>query len=144
MQLCSNVYTYIYEYKESIIDVTAYPDINELLMAVDLLITDYSSVFFDYGILRRPVIFYMYDLDFYRDELRGFYLGLDELPGPITQTQEELEKLILEHQEWSSSEQYQEMYDHFIKRFAPYEDGHSTDRVIEIVIGKGKNEQILE
>ena len=83
----------------------------------------------------------MYDLEFYRDDLRGFYLELSDLPGPITQSQDELEKLILGHEEWSSSEEYSKMYDNFIKRFAPYDDGHATDRVIDIVFGKKQNEQ---
>ena len=124
------------EYSDFIIDASDYPEINDLYIISDLLITDYSSVFFDYGILRRPVIFYMYDLEFYRDELRGFYLDLSELPGPITQNQEELEKLILDNNCWSNSEEYAKIYDAFTKRFAPYEDGHATDRVIEIVFGK--------
>lgn len=124
------------EYSDFIIDTSDYPEINDLYVISDLLITDYSSVFFDYGILRRPVIFYMYDLEFYRDDLRGFYLELSDLPGPITQTQEELEKLILDHDNWSSTAEYTEMYDKFIARFAPYEDGHATDRVIETVFGK--------
>ena len=53
--------------------------------------TDYSSVFFDFANLKRPMIFYMYDLDDYKNNLRDFYLDLDELPGPITKNEEELE-----------------------------------------------------
>ena len=54
------------EYSDFIIDASDYPEINDLYVISDLLVTDYSSVFFDYGILRRPVIFYMYDLEFYK------------------------------------------------------------------------------
>ena len=54
--------------------------------------TDYSSVFFDFANLKRPMIFYMYDLDDYKNNLRDFYLDLDELPGPITKNEEELEE----------------------------------------------------
>ena len=54
--------------------------------------TDYSSVFFDFANLKRPMLFYMYDLDLYKGKLRDFYLSLDELPGPIAETQEDLEK----------------------------------------------------
>lgn len=64
------------------IDATA--EINELYVISDFLITDYSSVFFDYAVLNRPIYFYMYDLDSYREELRGFYLDIyTELPGNI-------------------------------------------------------------
>ena len=68
---------FVYIMKESI-------DINELYLISDILITDYSSVFFDYALLERPILFYMYDLEEYRDELRGFYLDINkDLPGEI-------------------------------------------------------------
>lgn len=69
-------------------------DINHLYVISDLLVTDYSSVFFDYANLKRPEIFYMYDLEAYGNEIRGFYIDLDELPGPIVQTEDELIKAI--------------------------------------------------
>ena len=68
--------------------------IRDRYISSDLLITDYSSVFFDYANLKKPMIFYMYDLAAYRDEIRGFYLGLEELPGPIVETEEELISVI--------------------------------------------------
>ncbi|MFD1214154.1 CDP-glycerol glycerophosphotransferase family protein, partial [Arthrobacter sp. GCM10027362] len=72
-------------------DVSGYPEIQELLLASDVLVTDYSSVLFDFAILRRPIIFYAYDLAHYRDTLRGFYLDYGpELPGPVVETQDEL------------------------------------------------------
>lgn len=59
-------------------------EINELYVISDLLITDYSSVFFDYAILNRPILFYMYDLEEYEHQIRGFYLNIHEdLPGEI-------------------------------------------------------------
>ena len=77
-------------YEGFVWDVSGYPDINDLYIASDLLITDYSSVFFDYANLRKPILFYMYDLAAYRDEIRGFYLSLEELPGPIVETEDAL------------------------------------------------------
>lgn len=68
------------EYKGFVYDVSKYNDINELYVISDMLITDYSSVFFDYANLKRPILFYMYDLDAYKNELRGFYIDLEELP----------------------------------------------------------------
>ena len=65
------------------INVSKYDDITELYLISDILITDYSSVFFDYANLRRPILFYTYDLDKYRDMLRGFYLDIEkDVPGP--------------------------------------------------------------
>lgn len=77
-------------YEGFVYNVSDYDDINELYIISDMLITDYSSVFFDYAILRRPMFFYMYDMEEYRDEMRGFYLDISELPGPIVTTEEEL------------------------------------------------------
>lgn len=78
------------KYDGFIYDVSDYDDINELYIVSDMLITDYSSVFFDYAILQRPMFFYMYDIEEYRDEMRGFYLDLEELPGPIVENESEL------------------------------------------------------
>lgn len=77
-------------YNGFIYNVSDYDDINELYIAADLLITDYSSVFFDYAILERPMLFYMYDMEEYRDEMRGFYIDVNQLPGPIVKTENEL------------------------------------------------------
>ncbi len=60
------------EYGDFMRNVSDYPDINDLYLVADALITDYSSVFFDYAILGRPEIFYMDDLEDYRDTIRGF------------------------------------------------------------------------
>ena len=77
-------------YRGFVIDVSKYDDINDLYIISDLLITDYSSVFFDYANLKRPILFYMYDLDFYKNKLHDFYIELDGLPGDILQTEQEL------------------------------------------------------
>ena len=74
-----------------VVDVSKYSDTSELLLISDLLITDYSSIFFDYATLKRPILFYMYDLDEYASELRGFYLDIEkDLPGNIIRSFEEL------------------------------------------------------
>ena len=66
------------KYRGFIYDVSDIDDVKELYIISDLLITDYSSVFFDYAILKRPILFYMYDLEEYADDIRGFYLDLKE------------------------------------------------------------------
>lgn len=80
--------------KDFVIDVSDYEDINDLYIISDMLITDYSSVFFDYANLKRPIIFYMYDYEDYKANARDFYLDQSELPGPIAKTQDELAKAI--------------------------------------------------
>ena len=57
---------------------TEYQCVEELYLVSDIMITDYSSVMFDYSILNRPILFYVYDLEEYRDNLRGFNLDLEK------------------------------------------------------------------
>jgi CDP-glycerol glycerophosphotransferase len=113
-------------------DASSTNDINDLYIISDLLITDYSSVFFDYANLERPIIFYMYDLDKYAGEIRGFYLGLEELPGPVVQTYEDLVAAILSA-EAPSAEQI-ERYDRFSERFTYLDDGRASQRVLRRVM----------
>ena len=113
-------------------DVSSYDDINDLYLASDLLITDYSSVFFDYSNLERPMIFYMYDLDQYEHEMRGFYLSLDELPGPIVKDEDKLIEEIEKSKNWTADEKYLE----FNRRFNPHEDGKASARVLARIIRK--------
>ena len=73
-----------------VIDVSDYPNVNELLTVADVFISDYSSIPFEYAILERPMIFFAYDLASYTD-MRGFWEPYEELiPGPLVQTTEEL------------------------------------------------------
>ena len=115
-------------YAGFVYDVSGYPDINDLYIVSDLLITDYSSVFFDYANLKKPMLFYMYDLAAYRDEIRGFYLGLEELPGPIVETEE---ALIAAIPQALSQPAYDEKYQRFHQRFNPLDDGHASERVVK-------------
>ena len=78
-------------YQGFVFNASAYDDIAHLYLIADLMITDYSSVFFDYANLRRPILFFMYDIEKYRDALRGFYIDIEEeLPGPILMTSDEV------------------------------------------------------
>lgn len=104
-------------------------DINELYIISDIILTDYSSVFFDFANLKRPMLFYMYDLDDYKNNLRDFYWDLDELPGPIAKTQEELEYNIENIDE--ISKKYEDKYIVFNKKFNYLDDAEATTRVIK-------------
>ena len=115
-------------YEGFVWDVSGYPDINDLYIASDLLITDYSSVFFDYANLRKPILFYMYDLAAYRDEIRGFYLSLEELPGPIVETED---ALIAAIPQVLSRPAYDEKYQRFHQHFNPLDDGRASERVVK-------------
>lgn len=114
------------------INVSKYDDISELYLISDMLITDYSSVFFDYANLKRPILFYTYDLDKYRDMLRGFYLDIEtEVPGPLLFTSEEVAEAIRGIDDISL--EYQGRYEEFYKRFCSLEDGHASEKVAKRV-----------
>ena len=112
-----------------VIDVTTYPEVTDLFLAADAMITDYSSVMFDYSVTRRPMIFYVPDMDDYRDSLRGVYFDLSEVaPGPVLSTQEEVTTAIRELDQ--SGERYAALYDVWVERFNHHDDGHSAERVV--------------
>lgn len=120
------------EYDGFVYDVSKYDDINELYIISDMLITDYSSVFFDYANLRRPILYYMYDLEYYKDDLRGFYIDLSELPGPIIETEEELIPAI---QHLDTGFIYDEKYQKFNSKFNYLNDGMASRRLVDRIIG---------
>ena len=118
------------DYEDFAVDVSRYDDIAELYLISDILITDYSSVFFDYANLKRPILFYTYDLDKYENELRGFYLNMyTEVPGPLLKTTEEVIDAINNIDEISLK--YIDKYDEFYNRFCSLEDGNSSKRIVE-------------
>lgn len=111
-------------------NLSKYNDISELYLISDICITDYSSVFFDYANLKRPMLFFMYDLDKYKDVLRGFYIDLEEeLPGPIVYTTEEIIETLRHMDE--VNEQYAEKYAAFYEKYCGLEDGHASDNVVK-------------
>ncbi len=111
-------------------DVTSYPDIAELYLIADVLITDYSSVFFDFAHSGKPMLFFTYDLEHYRDELRGLYFDLGErAPGPLIKTSDELIAAIRDIDEVSSA--YRERYEQFARDFCEPSDGKSAERVVD-------------
>ncbi len=120
------------KHKDFIINATDYPEINELYIISDLLITDYSSVFFDFAVLGKPIIFYMYDLKEYRDHIRGFYVDLKELPGEIVEKEENLIKAIRDAAKFTIDSRYKKFND----KYNYLEDGKASKRVIEECITK--------
>ena len=117
------------KYEGFIYDVSRYDDINDLYIISDLLITDYSSVFFDYANLKRPMLFYMYDLDDYKNNLRDFYISLEELPGPIVEKEEDLLNEINNIDNYDKK--YREKYNVFNEKYNYLDDKDSSMRVIE-------------
>lgn len=117
---------------DGVMDVTHHPDINDLLLAADLLITDYSSVMFDYAITGKPVVYLAPDLEEYRDKTRGFYLDFEAIaPGPICCNNDEIVD-VLSHL-GTATDTYVERYRAFVKEFAPRDDGMAAARVVDAV-----------
>ncbi|ORI03552.1 CDP-glycerol:glycerophosphate glycerophosphotransferase [Mammaliicoccus sciuri] len=124
-------------YEDFAIDVSNYSDISELYLISDALITDYSSVMFDFGILKRPQYFFAYDIEKYDKGLRGFYMDyMNDLPGEIITDEfklaEEL-KNIDEHKE-----KYKEKIEKFYEKFCSLEKGQSSKFIGDYINGKTK------
>ncbi|MEK4566270.1 bifunctional glycosyltransferase family 2 protein/CDP-glycerol:glycerophosphate glycerophosphotransferase [Alkalihalobacillus sp. FSL R5-0424] len=112
-----------------------YDDIAELYLVSDILITDYSSVFFDYANLNRPILFYTYDLDKYRNDLRGFYIDFEkEAPGPVLMTSDEVIETIEDIDRVYT--QYQELVSTFNQKFCHLDDGFASATIIDRVLKK--------
>ena len=110
------------------LDVTAYPEVADLYLAADLLVTDYSSVMFDFAVTGKPIYLLAPDLDEYRDVIRGFYFDVTaERPGPLVRTTPELAS----HIAASSPPEYPD----FIRRYAPLDDGQATRRFVDSIFG---------
>lgn len=117
-------------YNGFVYDFDMCEDISMLYLVSDMLITDYSSVMFDYSLLDRPCLFYAYDLDNYKDNLRGFYFDfINEAPGPIISTTEELIQSIKNY----DAKEYEEKYRAFKDKFNHADKGNASDQVVELV-----------
>ncbi|WP_117168454.1 CDP-glycerol glycerophosphotransferase family protein [Paraliobacillus sediminis] len=122
-------------YEGFVFDFSTYEDIRELYLMSDILITDYSSVFFDYANLRRPMLFFVYDIDEYKDNLRGFYFDFEkEAPGPLIKTTGSLidEINAIKENDFVTSTDL----DLFYQKFCYLEKGESTKKVVDEVFKK--------
>lgn len=123
------------KYHNFVFDLSNYNDISDLYLISDVLITDYSSVFFDYANLRRPILFFTYDIDNYRDKLRGFYFEFEkEAPGPLLKSTEEIIhylRLILDEKS-----QLPTVFEDFFSKYCYLEDGNATERVVNNILEK--------
>ncbi|WP_062431463.1 bifunctional glycosyltransferase/CDP-glycerol:glycerophosphate glycerophosphotransferase [Herbidospora daliensis] len=114
--------------KAPAIDVTGYPEIADLYLAADVLVTDYSSAMFDFACTGKPMVFFTYDLERYRDTLRGFYFDFTaEAPGPLTMTTDETIDAIREAAVPAA-------YGTFRQKFCPWDDGRASSRVVDLLL----------
>lgn len=120
------------KYEGFVYDASKHDDVNECYVISDILITDYSSVFFDYANLKRPMLFYMYDLDEYKGKLRDFYFSLNELPGPIVEVQNDLEKELNNISKYWKK--YKKKYELFNKKFNYLDGIDCSKKVLDVII----------
>ncbi|HEX8509045.1 MAG TPA: CDP-glycerol glycerophosphotransferase family protein [Propionibacteriaceae bacterium] len=110
-------------------DLSSHPEIADLYLAADVLVTDYSSALFDFAVTGKPILLYTYDLEHYRDRLRGFTVDLEaEAPGPLLHDQLQLTEALLDLPQVVAA--YEERYAAFRERYCHLEDGHATERVL--------------
>jgi CDP-glycerol glycerophosphotransferase len=113
-----------------LMDVTRYPDIADLYLISDVLITDYSSAMFDFAVTGRPILFFTYDLERYRDQLRGFYFDFEsDAPGPLLRTTADVIEALREVDQ--AAQAHRGAYDAFTAKFCALDDGHAAARAVD-------------
>lgn len=118
------------KYKGFVYQFSQEEEISRLYLVSDILITDYSSVMFDYSLLKRPMFFFAYDLENYRETLRGFYFDfLNTVPGPVVETNEAL----LDELKQYDGSKWQERYQAFAERYNHADDGNAAKAVCEVI-----------
>lgn len=113
---------------ENIINVSKYPDVDELLLVSDIVISDYSSVFFDFLFMHKPVYLYAPDYDEYVKE-RGFNFDYKKLPFSISYNSNELINKILVN----DYKNYADKLDKFLKDVNIIDDGHASQKVANLI-----------
>ena len=113
-------------------DFTHAQSMEELFLISDIVITDYSSLMFDYAILKRPLLFYVYDLEEYRDNLRGFNLDFEsEAPGPLLFTSEQVIESIENIED--TTKKYANKFNEFRQKYCMYEVGTASEQIFNQV-----------
>ncbi|MET8690211.1 CDP-glycerol glycerophosphotransferase family protein [Streptomyces sp. NPDC004732] len=111
-------------------DVSAHPRAAELLLLADVLVTDYSSLMFDFAHTGRPMLFHAYDLEHYRDTVRGFYLDFEtRAPGPLLASTGEVVEALRDLDAITS--RHAEAYAAFREAYCDLDDGQAAARVAE-------------
>ena len=116
------------EARDFVVDASREPDVNEVMLAADILVTDYSSIIFEYSLLNRPMAFLAPDLDAYERE-RGFFFDYRSgVPGPVVDTTEQLIT-------WINAKAFDlQRVANFATESFDVMDGHATERLVEQVV----------
>lgn len=118
--------------ESGVVDASDHPDVNDVLLAADLLVTDYSSVMFDASVAWVPMAFFVPDLAAYRDRERGFTFDFETTaPGPLLTSREEVVAAARADAAPGPA------YAAWRARFAPHDDGRAAERVVEALVARG-------
>lgn len=111
-------------------------DANELLSVTDLLVTDFSSIFFDFLITDKPIVFFNTDSEVYQEE-RGYYFSLESLPGPFFSNMD----YMIDYIRTGNFDKYEQNYNDFKNRFVNLDDGNVTERLLNVIEGSIENDK---
>ncbi len=130
--------------KEGITDAQVIPgyfDANEILSVTDILISDYSSIYFDFLITDRPIVFYVPDEQEY-EEYRGLYFKAEKLPGAVCRDVEQVSEAILVAEHYGK--EYGPVHERFKEWACSYDDGAVSQRTLEILLNERKDFRVVE
>ena len=118
-------------FSSSVIDGNKYPDIYDLYVASDIMIADYSSVAIEYSIFKKPILYYMYDLESYMKERNFYYDYLNHLAGPILETEDEVIDAINRIDDIKVL--YADKYKEYYEKYNGLNDGHVCERLYKLL-----------
>ena len=116
----------------NVFDVSSYPDMQELLAVADILVTDYSSCMFDFGLTKRPCFLYAPDVETYASDDRGFYIQLSELPFQLYKSNDEFMRGIASF----DSTEYQKDLSHFYEKYGSFEKGDAAKKTVDWILSQ--------
>ncbi|GEK34802.1 CDP-glycerol glycerophosphotransferase family protein [Kurthia sibirica] len=118
------------EYRDFAINVSKYPDIQHLYLAADICMTDYSSVMFDFAHTKKPLLFFTYDLEHYRENLRGFYIDFEkQAPGPLLLSNDDIIEALVNIEDVTN--RYKEKYAAFYEAYCSKENGTAAKQIVQ-------------
>lgn len=128
VQMKKNIFNALYD-KDEIVNVATYPDMQELMLAADALITDYSSCLSEYVILKKPSFIYASDI---KDFEQGFAYPITDLPSPVATDNGELSEAVLNF----NQENYNTKADKFLSQMGFCDDENSCKRIVDFILNK--------
>nr|WP_318539434.1 bifunctional glycosyltransferase family 2 protein/CDP-glycerol:glycerophosphate glycerophosphotransferase [Terribacillus saccharophilus] len=124
-----------------VMNMAKYPNVNELYLISDIMITDYSSTMFDYAITRKPMIFFTYDYQYYKNDLRGMYLDFEkEAPGPMFEKTSDIVDYIQHIDQRRAL--FAEKEQLFFERYAKFETGNAAKQVNDLIVSLQKKRSL--